>query len=214
MDKQKITSKGTELPLLNLKGKPYLQVAHRLVWFREDNPKGKIETEIVKLEADFAIVKASIFFTTQDSYILVATAHKTESEQHFGDFLEKAETGAIGRALAIAGYGTQFDPELDEGNRLADSPIQVAKNKTKELLEGEVDIQVPKSSAIKDFEAATTSTNAELITKLGRVIVAKRLKSVSELQDIMEKDFGTRDKIKLKPEQAEAFIQKLRGLLA
>ncbi len=31
-------------------------------------------------------------------------------------------TGSIGRALAAAGYGTQFAPELEEGERLADSP--------------------------------------------------------------------------------------------
>ncbi len=31
-------------------------------------------------------------------------------------------TGAVGRALAYCGYGTQFAPELEEGNRLADAP--------------------------------------------------------------------------------------------
>lgn len=34
-------------------------------------------------------------------------------------------TGAIGRALAMCGYGTQFAPELEEGPRLADSPYPV-----------------------------------------------------------------------------------------
>lgn len=30
---------------------------------------------------------------------------------------------AVGRALAMLGYGTQFAPELDEGDRIVDSPI-------------------------------------------------------------------------------------------
>jgi hypothetical protein len=50
-------------------------------------------------------------------------AHKQENKQGFADHLEKAETGAIGRALGIAGFGTQFAPEFDEEDRLADSPV-------------------------------------------------------------------------------------------
>ena len=35
-------------------------------------------------------------------------------------------TGAIARALALAGFGTQFSPELDEDGRLADSPLPIS----------------------------------------------------------------------------------------
>jgi hypothetical protein len=35
----------------------------------------------------------------------------------------KAETKAVGRALAMLGYGTQFAPEMDEGERIVDSPV-------------------------------------------------------------------------------------------
>jgi len=38
---------------------------------------------------------------------------------------EGAETAAIGRALGVAGYGTQFmGDEMDEGEHLADSPVE------------------------------------------------------------------------------------------
>lgn len=119
--KFKTTEKGTQLPLLNLKGKDYLQVAHRLVWFREVYPKGVIKTAILHNQDNGAIVKAEIYSDASGG--LLASAHKSESKEHFGDYIEKAETGAIGRALAMAGFGTQFDPEFDEGMRLADSPI-------------------------------------------------------------------------------------------
>ncbi len=46
--------------------------------------------------------------------------------------LEKSETGAIGRALALCGFGTQFTPELDEGERLADSPLQSPPSRPKQ----------------------------------------------------------------------------------
>jgi hypothetical protein len=40
---------------------------------------------------------------------------KRETAQGWEDFLEKAETGAIGRALAAAGFGTQFAVEMEDG---------------------------------------------------------------------------------------------------
>lgn len=113
------TPKGTELQLLNLKGKSYLQVAHRILWFREEKPTWTIETSITSITEKLAVMKASI---KDESGRLIATAHKSETPQGFADYLEKAETGAIGRALALCGYGTQFTDDLEEGARLADAP--------------------------------------------------------------------------------------------
>lgn len=114
------TPKGTELPLLNLRGKDYLQVAHRIVWFREEMPKGRIVPKWIKVEEDYAICSATVY--DEDDREL-ASCTKREDRKHFADFMEKAETGAAGRALAWCGFGTQFAPELDEGERLADSPL-------------------------------------------------------------------------------------------
>lgn len=115
------TKKGTELPIMNLKGKDYLQVAHRLVWFREEHPDWSIETEYVALTDQSAFAKAVI---KDQSGRVIATSHKEESLKDFpAGYREKAETGAIGRALALCGYGTQFEPELDEGSRVVDSPL-------------------------------------------------------------------------------------------
>lgn len=118
------TPKGTELPLMDIKGKDYLQVAHRLVWMREDHPDWTINTDYVELGAEHAICKAVI----SDHGKVIATGHKFEDRKGFPDFIEKSETGAIGRALAACGYGTQFAPELDEGERLADAPTRNSPN--------------------------------------------------------------------------------------
>lgn len=118
------TKKGTELPLLKLKGNDYLQVAHRLVWFREEHPDWRIETKLIIREADESIAVAVI---KNEKGKVMATAHKRENTKGFADHLEKAETGAVGRALAMVGYGTQFcADELDEGDRLADAPVPPA----------------------------------------------------------------------------------------
>jgi len=113
------TEKGTELPLISLKGKDYLQVMHRMVWFREECPNYGIETSFIALDDQVAIAKAII---TNETGKILSTAHKREDKGHFADHMEKAETGAIGRALANIGYGTQFTDDLDEGARIVDSP--------------------------------------------------------------------------------------------
>lgn len=123
MDSNSITTKrGTVLPLMNIEGKPYLQVAHRLVWFREDHPEWTIRTKILRLAKKAVIVRAEIL----NGEVLIARAHKREDINGFADYIEKAETGAIGRALGMCGYGTQFEPEFDEGERLADAPVMRA----------------------------------------------------------------------------------------
>jgi hypothetical protein len=116
------TGKGTELPLLNLRGREYLEVKYRLVWFREDHPDWSIETELANVTDVSAYAKALV---RDEKGRTIATSHKFESIQGFPDFIEKAETGAIGRALALIGYGTQFcADELDEGSRIVDAPVQ------------------------------------------------------------------------------------------
>lgn len=133
------TNRGTELQLLNLKGKDYLPVAQRLVWFREEKPLWGIETSFLALESDFAIAKAEV---KDEAGRVIASAHKREDAKHFPDFMEKAETGAIGRALAEVGYGTQFAPELDEEDRIVDTP------------------QTPRRASLNAAESAATPASA------------------------------------------------------
>ena len=106
--------------LMKLKGKDYLEVKWRLVWLREDHPEATISTEHIIIEDDRAVFRATITLPNGGG----STGYGSETMKDFGDFIEKAETKAIGRALAALGYGTQFAPELDEGERVVDSPVQ------------------------------------------------------------------------------------------
>ena len=145
--------------LMQLKGKSrgvettsdYLETKWRIVWFRTEFPEGSIETEAILIDLDrmveaeqfvwnaekrksekvvksakgIAIFKATI----RIGQVVIATAHGSESSVDFGDFIEKAETKAIGRALAGAGFGTQFTgEELSEGHRIVDAPVDFQTN--------------------------------------------------------------------------------------
>ncbi len=110
--------------LTDIKGKDYLEVKWRLVWFRSEHPLDSgwgIRTVAEEVTPQGARYRAQV--VNPDGSV-VAEGTKTETPKGFADFVEKAETGAIGRALAICGYGTQFaGDELDEGARIVDSPV-------------------------------------------------------------------------------------------
>lgn len=106
--------------LMKLKGKDYLEVKWRLVWLREEHPDAIVTTEHIDLQDNRAVFRATISLPNGGG----ATGYGSETQKDFGDFLEKAETKAVGRALAALGYGTQFAPELEEGERVVDSPVQ------------------------------------------------------------------------------------------
>lgn len=124
----------------------YLPVQWRLVWFREVCPHGTIDTEELEVDLDREMVEEAYVWNsdTRRSEKVVkrakgyarykatvtdgkggrATGTKSEKAVSFPDYIEKAETGAIGRALAALGYGTQFaGDEFDERHRIVDAPV-------------------------------------------------------------------------------------------
>jgi hypothetical protein len=109
----------------NIKGKDYIEVKWRLVWFRADNPNGRIDTELLLTEPAI-VFKATIY---NNDGIVIGTGHGNAptfnqgSGTWKGREIEKAETAAIGRALAVAGFGTQFAEEMDDDDYLADTPL-------------------------------------------------------------------------------------------
>lgn len=181
------TTKGTELPLLNLRGKEYLEVKYRLVWFREDHPDWAIETELVSVTDVSAYAKATI---RDEKGRIIATSHKFESIQGFPDFIEKAETGAIGRALALIGYGTQFcADELDEGKRIVDAPAAPRVQRGGNFPSGRIAKAPPlEGSSPEDLEESAEEEEAqvnigptepgEYMISFGRKYKGKKLKEV------------------------------------
>lgn len=111
--------------LTRISGAEYLEVKWRVVWFREVHPHGSIETELVRFDEREAVVKAIV--TARDGTgrpLGSATGYGSEKPGDFRDYLEKAETKAIGRALANMGFGTQFSVDLDTGDRVVDAPVR------------------------------------------------------------------------------------------
>ena len=172
----------------------YLPVQWRLVWFRTMCPDGVIETEVIHLDLDRETTEETYVWnnetrrsdkvikraqglavfraTVKDGKGGIATGTKSEKAASFPDFIEKAETGAIGRALAALGYGTQFTgDEFDERHRLADAPVD----------RGTDDAATP----------ATTTTPAPAASKTSRPAPTDKPVSVSldSLKTVAEKRY-------------------------
>jgi len=99
-------------------GGEYLDVKWRLVWLRSDPPDAVIETNLVQLDSTIAVFKATVTVPTGGS----ATGYGSETPADFPDYIEKAETKAIGRALNALGYGAQFREPGDEDAAPAATP--------------------------------------------------------------------------------------------
>lgn len=109
----------------------YLEVKWRLVWLRQTNPSAMIETELISHVDQTAIFKARVVIPDGGS----ATGYGTETADDFRDYIEKAETKAIGRALAALGFGTQFCPDFEFGaahGRVVDSPVSLPNRRSEE----------------------------------------------------------------------------------
>jgi hypothetical protein len=95
--------------LRKLNGKDYLEVKWRLLWLRTEHPEAAISTELVKHETGLALFKARVALPEGGE----ATGWGSETSSDFSDYIEAAETKALGRALAALGYGTQFCEDFD-----------------------------------------------------------------------------------------------------
>jgi hypothetical protein len=106
--------------IIKLQGKDYIEVKWRLVWFRETHPDGTIDTENIALTDQLAVFKATVQTPSGGR----ATGYGSETPKDFRDYIEKAETKALGRALGALGFGTQFTDDFDEGT---DNPVDAPR---------------------------------------------------------------------------------------
>lgn len=112
--------------LSSIKGQEYLEVKWRLAWLRSEHPNAVVTTQLSSHDGSRAIFSAQVELPEGGS----ATGWGSETADSFGNYIEKAETKAIGRALAALGFGTQFCTDFDDGPEsgvLADAPVQLRR---------------------------------------------------------------------------------------
>ncbi|MCL2841621.1 MAG: hypothetical protein FWE05_12715 [Defluviitaleaceae bacterium] len=116
---------------LDWNGNPslYLDVKHRISWFRLVYPQGRISTKIINITDHMAVVEACVYSNAKDAvneYLSNGHGQRFHNINDAADarFLEIAETGAIGRALAAAGFNIQGETDTNSSEETpVDAPI-------------------------------------------------------------------------------------------
>jgi len=114
----------------------YDMVEDRLAKFWEENPDGRIETEILSITADHtsAVHQASIFLNKEDARP-VATGIAQDQKGPVGanqtSWIENGETSAIGRALANYIYAAKGRPSVTEMQKVENLKESAGQVETK-----------------------------------------------------------------------------------
>ena len=106
----------TQPGIVEIHGKQYRTVAHRIAEFREEHPTWSIRTQLVSADDHRVVVKSEIWHSgvgTEGPPSIIATGYAEEergsSNINKTSALENAETSAVGRALAFLGLaGTEI----------------------------------------------------------------------------------------------------------
>lgn len=105
---------------IEVKGKAYACVAARVQAFRELFPNGRIETEILTMDAGVVTMRSTIY---DEQGNILATGHaqekETASQVNKTSFIENCETSAVGRALGMLGIGS--DEQMASAEEVANA---------------------------------------------------------------------------------------------
>ena len=97
-----------EIKTTNIKGKDYAEVNQRIKVFRMLFPEGCISTEVLKLDSEMCVMKASAF-DSSGKLLGVGTAFEMKNDKtsfvNKTSYIENCETSAVGRALGMLGIG-------------------------------------------------------------------------------------------------------------
>jgi len=122
---------------IDIKGKQYVQVADRILYFNDTYKDGCIITDLVRYENKHIIIMAKIYPEGLDGRYFSGYAQEVEGEGYINktSALENAETSAVGRALAMMGIGVidsiaSID-EINKANNRDKAPIKVEKEAKK-----------------------------------------------------------------------------------
>ena len=90
--------------MINIHGKEYATVAHRVAVLRRNlGAKAKIETEVISIDKDTVVCKATISLNGVVIATGLAEEKRTASRINQTSALENCESSAVGRALAFCG---------------------------------------------------------------------------------------------------------------
>lgn len=141
----------------------YLDTKYRLLWFRMKYPEGKLVKIPKALNRECATFEVRVYTDKNDvenNFLAngFASRYKDDENEKFGlNFVESAETAALGRALKDAGFGTQFcDIALPNDQTIVDAGVHISFD----LANDEITLVGEENdSAVSETDVAATGTS-------------------------------------------------------
>lgn len=112
---------------IDFKGKEYVLVKDRVLYFNEKYPDGSITTELVsEPSAELVVFKAIVTPKENQTFTGYSQAKWGEGYINKTSAIENAETSAVGRALAFMGIGViESIASIDEINKTTHGSTKV-----------------------------------------------------------------------------------------
>jgi hypothetical protein len=137
---------------IDIKGKQYVLVSDRVIYFNEQYPNGCIKTNIVKYEDGQVTIRARVYPDMENiNRYFSGYAQEIEGTTFINktSALENAETSAVGRALAMMGIGViDSIASVDEINKATNRP-EAKKSLSPADITQEIYEKLPEAQQIK-----------------------------------------------------------------
>lgn len=150
---------------INIKGKKYVLVSDRVLFFNENFPNGSIKTEIVDLNDENVLIKAVVTPDSDNSErFFVGHAREVFGQGMINQTsaIENAETSAIGRALAMMGIGViDSIASVDEVNKANSTKARMQQNQPNEVFKQKALISI----LLRDLNRQVTRENVQNVVR-------------------------------------------------
>jgi hypothetical protein len=158
---------------VNIHGKMYVTVHERVAAFRDECPGWAIESDLLKIDDNSVIIKATIKDDTgRIRSTGIATEDRRSSKINSTNYVECCETSAVGRALAFLGYG--IEESIASADEVQSAIVKQSPSGKADELNAKIDDLlisrvIPDKMTSRIFELKTSGMS---ITKMQEIISA------------------------------------------
>ena len=173
MTYEELRKVNSEIKTTDVKGKDYAEVPQRINAFRKLYPNGCISTEIISLEGDVCVIKATVL-DDAGRVLGTGTAYEKEGSTFINktSYIENCETSAVGRALGMCGIG--IDTSVASYEEVSNAIMQQEAEKVANMKISKVKVDIIRN---KCKECGTDE--ASVLNRYG----------INSMEDMTEKQF-------------------------